>query len=108
MEEIKAILKKHDIAATLILADGHGFSEYLNMLETSWSGAVIETDPAKGEGIRVRIQEKELGKEKAYEIANATYNMLHHFTNSLANHAMVYMDLMEVIEKKVEHIRDPK
>lgn len=96
MEEIKAVLNKHDIAGFVILhTPGH--SEYLNHCTTSYSCATVTP-----EGVRLRLKEAEVGKEKARQIANDTCNMVIHFAKHLAANAMFYMDTEEMLRKKFD------
>lgn len=94
MEEIKAIAKKYDVAAFVVLHTP-GFSEYLNHLDTSYS-CVYATE----EGIRVRLKEKEVGKEKAEQLADGSFNMVTHFAEIVGKHALMYMDMQEMLQRK--------
>lgn len=92
--EIKEILKKHDIAGFVALHTP-GFTEYLNHVEASYSCASI----ADG-GIRFKLKTAEVGKERAKEIADGTYNMITHFSDILASHAMLYMQAHDMLKEK--------
>jgi len=92
-EEIKPILKKHDIAAFVLLHEP-GFTEYLNAVTPSYSCAVVEPD-----GIRVRLKQAEVGKEKAKLLAEGTYNMITHLATVIAKHAIMYMDAEKALTK---------
>ena len=92
-EEIKPILKKHDIAAFVLLHEP-GFTEYLNAVSPSYSCAVVEPG-----GIRVRLKGAEVGKEKAKQLADGTYNMITHLAMVMAKHAMMYMDAEKALTK---------
>jgi hypothetical protein len=93
MEEIKAILKKHDIAALVVL-HSPGFIEYVNRLETNYSCAFV----SEGE-FRVRLKTSEVGKERAKELAEGTYNMINMMTDIIAMHAKGYMDFEEMLRE---------
>lgn len=95
MEEIKTIVKKHDIAAFVVLHDEKGFSEYLNAVSPSYSCAVCSD-----EGIRFRLKGSEVGKERAKEIAAGTFNMVTHFADMIGKHAMVYIEAQELLKSK--------
>lgn len=86
MEQIKSILKEHDIAGFVVLHTP-GFSEYVNHLDTSYSCASITT-----EGIKFRLKQSEVGKEKAKELAEGTYNMIAHFSDVIGPYALMYMN----------------
>ena len=94
IEEIKQILKTNDIAGFVVLhTPGH--SEFLNHVQTSYSCATINT-----EGIRLRLKENEIGKEKARFLADGTFNMITHLTNAIASNAEMYLDCHELLKKK--------
>lgn len=90
MEEIKSILKKHDIAASVVL-HAPGFSEYLNYIEPSYSCL-------KFEGDNLRIKTKGRSKE---EVTN-TVNMITHFGDTSLRVARNYFDLKEMLRKHME------
>lgn len=93
MEEIKAVLKKHDIAGFVVLNDGAGFSEYLNAISPSYSCAKLSED-----GIAFRLKASEVGKERAKEIADGTYNMITHFADMVGRHALMYIEAKELLK----------
>lgn len=96
MEQIKAILKENDISGFVVLhTPGH--SEYLNHLETSYSCAKVFP-----EGVRLRLKETEVGREKAMRLAKETYNQIHHFTEVICKHAMLYMNADEALKEKFD------
>jgi hypothetical protein len=90
MEEIKAILKKHDIAGCIILHTP-GFSEYLNHIETSYSVAWHENG-----GIRVKSK----GRDNKH--LTDTVNMIHHFGAISGQQALAFMDLEEMLKSKMD------
>lgn len=68
-EEIKAILKKHDIAGIcLIQSETHG--EWINHITPSWSAAKLINDE-KGSGIHVRCKRADYPSEEAHRKALA-------------------------------------
>lgn len=94
MEQIKDILKENDIAGFVVLhTPGH--SEYLNHVQTSYSCATVTP-----EGVRLVLKEKEIGREKAMQLADGTFNMVTHLTNAIAANAGMYMDCHEQLKKK--------
>lgn len=99
MQEIKEVLNKHDIAGMIILADGTGFSEFVNKVEASWSGAFIQHTP-QGTMVRLRIKQAEVGKEKAKEMAERTFNMITHFAEMLGKHSLTYFELLDRLKQQ--------
>lgn len=95
MEQIKQIVKENDIAAFVVLHDEAGFSEYLNAVSPSYSCAILQED-----GVRFRLKGAEVGKERAQQIAQETYNMVTHFADMIAKHAMMYMDAQKLLKEK--------
>ena len=90
MEEIKAVLKKHDIAGSIVL-HSPGFSEYLNHIDTSYSCATLESG-----GIRVRSK----GRPKQH-LAD-TVNMVTHFSETSGRVAMQFFELKALLEKHID------
>lgn len=95
MENIKAILKKNDIAGFVVLHTP-GYSEFLNHMETSYSCAKIQ-----GEEVRLKLKSSEVGKERAKQLANDTYNMITHLAKHIGGHALLYMDTEKLIKEKL-------
>ena len=95
MEEIKAIAKRYDIAAFVVLNDGDGFSEYLNAVSPSYSCAFLMEG-----SIRFRLKSAEVGKENAKKMAEGTYNMVTHFADMIAKHAMLYIDAQKLLKEQ--------
>lgn len=93
MEQIKAILKENDIAGFVVLHTP-GFSEYLNHFMTSYSCAFLQDGQ-----FRVRLKTAEVGKEKAKELAEGTWNMVNIMTDIIALHAKGYMDFEDMLKK---------
>lgn len=48
MDEIKQVLKKHDIAGFVVLHTP-GFTEYLNRVDPSYSSTFMDENPVKGQ-----------------------------------------------------------
>lgn len=96
MAEIKAVLNKYDIAGFVVIhTPGH--SEYLNHCVTSYSCATVTP-----EGVRLRLKEAEVGKEKARKLAADTCNMVIHFARHLSAHALFYMDTEKLLRAKLD------
>lgn len=94
MEQIKNILKENDIAGFVVLHTP-GFSEYVNYLNPSYSCASIAP-----EGLRFKLNSAEVGKEKAKEITEGTYNMITHFSEIVGNHALMYLSGHKLLKEK--------
>lgn len=94
MDQIKGILDENDIAGFVVL-HSPGYSEYLNHLKTSYSCATVIP-----EGITLRLKESEIGREKAIELADGTYNMITHLTTAIAANAELYIDCHEKLKLK--------
>lgn len=90
MEEMKAILKKYDIAAVIIL-HRPGFSEFLNEITPSYSCAHFHGNESVS-GIRFKTH----GRTK--EDVAATVNMFDHFAMRSAKNAMVYIETFEQLK----------
>jgi hypothetical protein len=94
IEEIKKILNENDIAGFVVLhTPGH--SEYLNHVTTSYSCATVTP-----EGVRLRLKGSEVGKERAKELADGTYNMITHLTQAIASNAEMYISCHEQLKDK--------
>ena len=94
MEEIKDILNKNDIAGFVVLHTP-GFSEYLNHFETSYSCAKIVDGH-----VRLKINSKEIGVEKAREVARDSLNMMTHLAKCTSEHAILYMDAEKILKNR--------
>jgi hypothetical protein len=90
MEEIKAIVKKYDIGAAVVL-HAPGFSEYLNHIETSYSVAKFEPN-----GIRFKT------KGRSHEDVRDTVNMINLFGTTMGNMSLVYFDLEDLLKKQMD------
>jgi len=113
MDEIKTILKKHDIAGLIILhtVQGQpivkngattvdGFAEFLYHINTSYSAATIENDRFKVKGKSIHYPSKAVRDEK---VAGAV-NMLEHFKlwtkNFAEQSSMLDKLLSDIVEKE--------
>lgn len=99
MEQIKQVLKEHDIAAMVVLhTPGH--SEYLIRIDPSYSCARFEGD----ERIRVKAKLKEDfgGDKKAWEEKiTCTSNMLSLLGEVGARTSMAILEISKVVDEKV-------
>ncbi len=94
MAEIKAVLKKHDIAAYILLQKP-GFSEYLIAIEPTWSILRIEKN---GIRIRSKLADDFAGdidaKHKADE---STASLVRHFADILKRDAKLFEDIHSIL-----------
>lgn len=96
MEEIEAILHKHDIAGFVVIHTP-GFSEYLNEISPSYSCAKIESTQ-----LRFKVKASEVGgPEKAKQIATDTLNMITHFATIGGKNSMMYMDAERMLKERL-------
>jgi len=96
MEEIKEILNKHDIAASVILHEV-GFSEFLFKISPSYSCCFFE-----GNMLRVKAKSADYAggvTERNQKIAD-TSNMLHHLVET-GNHVR---ETMAELSKKIDDL----
>jgi hypothetical protein len=101
MEEIKAVIKKHDVAAFVVL-HRPGFSEFLNAIDPTYSCAALENG-----GVRFHVNSKEMGHEKARQLQEDTYNMAVHFAKQLCQHAVFYMEFEKMLTKVLDGKKFP-
>ena len=81
IHEIESVLKKHDVAGAVILANGEGNSEYRLFIDTpTWSTIRFVKD---GEGIHMQVY----AKSKPIETGK-TVNMIVHFKDQLGENFM--------------------
>lgn len=99
-EEIKDILRKHDIAASMLLhTPGH--SEYVNHLLTSYSCAYQYED----ESIRFYCKSKEFKtKDEQINKLSATSNMLKMLTDGVGSNFM----MLEPLSRKFDGLVNAK
>lgn len=94
MEDIKTILKENDIAGVVLLHTP-GFSEYFNHLTTTYSCVEVLDN-----GLKLSLNSEEVGRERALEIANGTFNMMTHFNDHLGVHHRMYADIHRMLKDK--------
>lgn len=94
MQEIQAIIKKYDIAASVCL-HRPGFTEYLNEISPSWS--CLSWEP---HGIRIRATiERYQGKKELRDAAlQGSANMIHHFEEHGARLFQIMEQLSETLK----------
>lgn len=93
MNEIKQVLKKHDIAGFVMIHSPDGFTEYLNHINPSYSCAFLENDQ-----LRVRLKTSEVGRVKAQKLASDTFNMATHFADTIESHAVMYRAFQRMLK----------
>jgi hypothetical protein len=106
MEEIKAIMKKHDIGGWVILhTPGH--SEFLNKLDPSYSCITITPD-AKGDFVRFKSKIADYGGDKNAWLKKTTdsLNLLQSICETGSNTLLPIMDLTERLEKELNAERN--
>ena len=93
-EEIKEILKKHDIAATIALhTPGH--TEFLLELTPSYSCATVNQDH-----IRFKAKKEDFNNElKRHEVIRDTSNMMSGLSETVARNAMMLISVSEQLDK---------
>lgn len=96
MAEIEDVLKKHDIAA-FILLHTPGFSEYLQKVSPSYSCAVADDS-----GVSLKVNAKEVGEEKAKKLIEGTVNMVVHFAEILGKSGLFYHKMLDQLKQRFE------
>lgn len=103
MQEIKEILRKHDIAGAIAL---HlpGFSEYHLRIDPSYSCAKFEQiDGQPAIRIRSKLQEDHNGDKEAQNKAlTDTANMFHLLARAIGVPLMSIIDVSEDLDKKLD------
>lgn len=97
MEQIKVILKQHDIAALIVLhTPGH--SEYLLSIDPSYSCARFE-----GDYLRIKAKLAEFGGDKkAWELCTSnTSNMLNLIGEVGARTSMQILEISKTLDEKI-------
>ena len=104
MEEIKAVLDKHDIAGSIVLhTPGHG--EFLMKINPSYSCAFIDHLPGGQQGIRFRsrLQEDHQGDAaKRHKAQEDTANMFDIMSSAVGQEALKYMDAMDLLKEHLD------
>lgn len=95
-EEIKEILKKHDIAGMCVLHTP-GFAEYINDISPSYSCAKRE-----GDGIRIKASKDFYGSSAVRDKAlSDTSNMLHTLSDVGGKQVLLLMSVSDQLDKLV-------
>jgi len=99
MEEIKAILSKHDIAGMVVLHTP-GNSEYFLKINPSYSCAFIDGEMLR---VRARIQKDFNGDKKAWEKkVSDTSNMLSLLTETSGYLALSVAEMSKLVDEKID------
>jgi len=96
MEQIKDILKEHDIAGYVVLHTP-GYTEYLKHITPSYSCVVIESNSM----IRIKAKAEDFGgdvNKRNQKIAD-TANMMRHFADIISRDALNYIELSEELDR---------
>ena len=99
-EEIKAILKRHDITATVCL-QSQGHLEFLRVLEATWSCARLEPTPDGGE-IRIRAKRADFESADAQkQMVSDTAGMVFGFHHHAEQEAAIFARLLALLSQTV-------
>lgn len=101
IEEIKAILQKHDIAGMVVIHTP-GFAEFMLEISPSYSCARME-----GPGIRFRAKKSDFNgdaKARDQKISDTT-NMLHNISQMGGNASLQLLEMSNMLDNitKAEH-----
>lgn len=88
LEEIKAVLKKHDVAGFIVVQSPTN-AQYFYGIEPTWSCAKFHPAPG-GDVIRIRAKESEYGSKEARDTA-------------IADTAAMIVGFMQLAEQAVEN-----
>lgn len=95
MEEVKSVLKKHDIAG-FVLLHTPGSVEYLNHINPSYSCAFMKDGQFRA---RLKMAELPGGKAQAQKLAEDTFNMATLMTDVLVLHVSSYIDFQKMLKE---------
>ncbi len=102
-EEIKAIVRKYDIAASVILCSGNGHSEYVVDVVPTWSCLTLEEKP-QGIAIRMKAQVKTAPAETRHRERvklQRTSNMLVLMRETLMGQFSIFDRMVDVLKQHV-------
>lgn len=98
-EEIKAILKKHDIAGMMMLQSPDG-AEFVRVIDPTWSCAKIQATPM-GPAIRIKAHHSEFqNKEEQKKCVERTIGMVFAFHHQSDQDMKSMAQLIEVLSRK--------
>lgn len=112
MEEIKAIIEREDIAATVVLhdilrggnaTDSKGFSETYVKINPTYSCAFFKNDEQGRRMVRFRSKLVDYNGDQDAQRRNQadTANMLMHLAKGSGDHAINFLDLLDVVDDKI-------
>jgi len=98
MQEIEAILKREDIAGSIVL-HRPGFAEHLLHISPSYSCATIHHG-TKQDHIRLKARSADHNgdKEKVRQLVTDTSNMMMHLSTLVGVHAIELMNASELLD----------
>lgn len=100
-EEIKAILKKHDIAGVMMLQSPDG-AEFVRVIDPTWSCAKIQDTPM-GPAIRIKAHHSEFpNKEAQQKCVEQTIGMVFAFRHQAEQDEKSMAQLIEVLSRKFD------
>lgn len=104
MEEIAAVIKKHDIAGVVVLHTPN-YSEHRMFLQPSYSCVSEFSD----NHIRVKAKAAEYDSIEARNAAiRDTTNMFHHLANLGGKQTLMLMDVADMVNAKVKAEHDSR
>src|SRR5262245_25917454 len=93
VDEILAVLKKHDLAGTCFISS-QSHVHYLHHMEATWS-CIYFIEDAKGQGVRFRIQRSEFPTDEAYKKASEdSVGLLQGTLDAMRNTSEVYTEIL--------------
>lgn len=106
MEEIKAVLKKHDIGGVVVLAS-ETHMEYLHEIAPTWSCVRFEAGEGGVYGVRVRALAKDFPSKQAHQkCLSDSIGMIMGFANALEHSRELMMVIIRMVGNKIpfEHM----
>lgn len=103
MEEIKAVFEKYDIGGFAVLHTP-GFAEFFSKVDPSYSCAKFEHLPDGQTGVRFRskLADYDGDKEAWHTKTSDTVNLLQNVVDAAAPTMMVFMDMIEALQKQLK------
>lgn len=101
IEEIKAVLARHDLAGMIVVQDA-GESAFLLKIDPSWSCAKWEQTP-EGVGIRIKAKRSDYpSKEEQDKAVGATAGMILSFINQCDRNSEELGRLVEMLSRYID------
>lgn len=92
--EIKAIIETNDLAGFVCLVEP-GFSEYLHVINPSFSAAFVE-----GDGVRIKTEGLNKSSEEKAKLLETTANMFALLSHAVAKNGVSLLEISDLIDKK--------